>query len=133
MEKTKQIKISPDQQSLGEININTYPQIVGIWFKEFLTWWYIQMPIWHLRTLKRLILVIDDNLTISLLIQNFFLPWHRDKQIIGYVFGIMIKLIYLPIAISILLLGLLLYITFILLWLVIPPGSIYFLLITIWQ
>lgn len=131
MQTTKKQKTSPDQQSLDEIKINTYPQTFGIWIKEFLTWWYVQMPIWHLRTLKRLLIVIDDNLSITLLFQHFFLPWHRDKQIIGYVFGIIIKVIYLPIAITIFVLGLLLYLIFILVWLVIPPGSIYFLIYTL--
>jgi len=84
------------------------------------------MPIWHLRTLKRLIIVLDDNLSLSLLTRNFFLPWHRDKTPIGYTVGILSKILYLPIAITLMITITLTYTLFLLFWLLLPPTTIIF-------
>ena len=86
------------------------------------------MPIWHLRTLKRILLVLDDNLSFSLLLRNFFLPWHRDPSPMGYLVGIVSKIFYLPIALGIIVAFTLVYIMFILFWLVLPPATIIFLI-----
>jgi len=84
------------------------------------------MSMWHLKMLGRISVLLDDNLSISLLLKNFFLPWHRDFSFIGYVFGILIKILYLPIAISIFLLFCTLYIALILLWFLLPPVTLLF-------
>ena len=86
------------------------------------------MPIWHLRTLKRVVVVLDDNLSFSLLMRNFFLPWHRDRNLLGYIVGISSKIIYLPIALAVILGLTSAYLVFLLFWLLLPPSTIIFLL-----
>ena len=86
------------------------------------------MPIWHLRALKRIFVVLDDNLSFSLLLKNFFLPWHRDKNIMGYMVGIISKLVYLPLAFAIIAAAMITYTLFIIFWLLLPPGTILYIL-----
>ncbi len=119
---------SEGQQLLNESRVDSILSILGYTIKEFLNWWYIKMSIWHLKMLGRVSELLDDNLSISLLLKHFFLPWHRDYSFIGYVFGILIKLIYLPFAIISYLLLSTLYILLILVWLLLPPATIFFIL-----
>lgn len=117
---------STDQQLLNESGVDNNIEIIGYSFKQFIRWWYAKMSMWHLKMLGRISILLDDNLSISLLLKNFFLPWHRDFSFIGYVFGILIKILYLPIAISIYLSFCTLYITLILLWFLLPPVTLLF-------
>ena len=117
---------STDQQLLNESGVDNNIEIIGYSFKQFIRWWYAKMSMWHLKMLGRISILLDDNLSISLLLKNFFLPWHRDFSFIGYVFGILIKILYLPIAISIFLLFCTLYIALILLWFLLPPVTLLF-------
>ena len=119
------------QQLLNQIKIDSYSTILIFTFQDFLRWWYVKMPTWHLRRLLRLSIVIDDQFSISLLLRYFFLPWHRDFSLIGYVFGILIKLMYLPIVISVYLLCILIYIIVFFVWLILPIGSLVFVIISI--
>jgi len=100
------------QQSLSEIKIDSYISIFFFTIQDFLNWWYVKMPIWHLRRLTRLSVVVDDQFSISLLLKNFFLPWHRDNSMIGYLFGIVMKLL------------------FFLFWLLLPIGSLVFIILS---
>ena len=86
------------------------------------------MLVWHLKMLERVSVLADDNLSLTLLLKNFFLPWHRDYSFIGYVFGILIKLIYLPFALITYLVLSTIYLVLIVLWLVLPPATILFIL-----
>lgn len=117
---------SSGQQLLNESSVDNNIEIIGYTFKQFIRWWYTKMSMWHLKMLGRISVLLDDNLSITLLLKNFFLPWHRDFSFIGYVFGILIKILYLPIAISIYLLFCTLYITLILLWFLLPPVTLLF-------
>jgi hypothetical protein len=118
------------QQSLNEIKIDSYISIFFFTVQDFLNWWYVKMPIWHLRRLVRVSVVIDDQFSISLLLRNFFLPWHRDNSMIGYIFGIIMKLLYLPIAIFIYLLCITLYLVFFIFWLLLPVGTLVFIILS---
>jgi len=89
------------------------------------------MPIWHLRKLARISVVVNDNLSLSLLIKNFFLPWHRDYSMMGYVFGLLIKILYLPIAFVIYLISIIIYTIIILVWLLLPIGTLTFIFTSI--
>ncbi len=111
---------SNGQQLLDESKVDNILTIIKHTFREFLNWWYVKMTVWHLRMLVRVSTILDDNLSISLLLKNFFLPWHRDFSLIGYVFGILIKVMYLPIAILIYLLFTILYFLLICIWLLLP-------------
>lgn len=68
--------------------------------KEFLLWWYVEMPAWYISLIQRIVLICDDTLSISLLFKTFFIPWHRDYSMVGRGFGIAMRLLYLPVALS---------------------------------
>lgn len=116
------------QQLLNENGIDSTFSILRYSIKEFLNWWYIKMLVWHLKMLERVSTLADDNLSLSLLLKNFFLPWHRDYSFIGYVFGILIKLIYIPLALITYIILCTIYILVILLWLLLPPATVLFIL-----
>jgi hypothetical protein len=96
--------------------------------QDFLRWWYIKMPIWHLRKLNRLSTVVDDNLSLSILLRTFFIPWHRDYSVMGILFGIVMRILYLPIATAIYLVIITFYIFVILLWLFLPIATLTFII-----
>ncbi len=114
------------QQLLNESRVDSDILIVLYSFKKFAKWWYTRMSIWHLKMLMRISVFLDDNLSITLLLKNFFLPWHRDFSLVGYVFGILIKILYLPIAICIYLTLCVMYILLILIWFLLPPTTLLF-------
>ena len=130
MEAKNTLVDSSGQQLLNEIKIDSYLNIFLFTFQDFLRWWYIKMPIWHLRRLGRLSVVVDDQFSITLLLRHFFLPWHRDYSLIGYVFGILMKLLYLPVAIAIYLLCMTSYLIVFLFWLILPVGALVFVIIS---
>ncbi len=130
MEARNTLVDSSGQQLLNEIKIDSYMSIFFFTFQDFLRWWYIKMSAWHLRRFARLSVVIDDQFSISLLFKHFFLPWHRDYSLIGYVFGILMKIIYLPIAISIYLVCMIFYFLIYLFWLLLPIGAFVFIIIS---
>ena len=120
------------QQLLNETKVNSYFEIFINFLNDFLRWWYIQMPIWHIRMIRRIVLVLDDNLSFSLLLKNFFLPWHRDRNIMGYFVGIISKLVYLPIAFSIIITAIIVYTLFFFFWLLLPPSTLVFIIRSFW-
>lgn len=126
MEANKLLTTSNGQQVLNETKIDNHLVVFTQSLKDFLNWWYVKMPLWHIRMLVRISTFIDDNTSISLLIRNFFLPWHRDYSAIGYTFGIIMKLLYLPLAIFAYLIGISIYLAIILIWLLLPPATIFF-------
>lgn len=88
--------------------------------KDFFYWWYIQMPVYYILTLRRTHFVLIDKLSISLLYKNFFTPWQRSYTTLNLLIGVIIKLLYLPIAIiiyTIIITGLT---SFFILWLILP-------------
>lgn len=89
------------------------------------------MPARYLRIFGRLATVLDDNLSISLLLRNFFVAWHRDRTVFGFIFGMVIKILYLPFALVPFVLILILYIVFILSWLILPIGTIIFIIMSL--
>lgn len=132
MESKNLVMDNSGQQLLNETKVDSYFEIFINFLNEFLKWWYIQMPIWHIRMMKRIVLVLDDNLSFSLLFRNFFLPWHRDRSIMGYIVGIISKLVYLPIALSIISTAIAVYILFFFFWLLLPPSILIFIIRSFW-
>ena len=94
------------------------------WSKSFFLWWYVSMPVWYILSLKRILTIIDDKFSVTLLLKNFFTPWHKKNNIFNYIFGIFIKIIFLPIGISLIVLTSIIYISYIIIWLLIPPITI---------
>ncbi len=133
MESKNTILDNSGQQSLSEVKIDSYQMILIYSFQNFLRWWYIKMPLWHLRRLARLSTVVDDQFSISLLLKNFFIPWHRDYSAIGILFGIVMKLLYLPIAITIYLISVIFYIAITIGWVLLPIATIVFILTSIFR
>jgi hypothetical protein len=133
MEQKNILTSNGGQKVLNESQVDSILVIFTYTAKEFLYWWYVSMTLWHLRMLSRIALLLDDNLSISLLLKNFILPWHRDFSFIGYIFGILIKIIYLPIAILAFVLMCAGYIFIILLWLILPPATVFFTLRSIFS
>ena len=119
------------QQLLNEIKVDSFATIFFFSIQDFLRWWYIKMPVWHLRRLLRLSIVIDDQFSISLLIKHFFVPWHRDYSLIGYLFGILMKILYLPLAIALYIISMISYILVFLIWLILPIASLLFIIISL--
>ena len=133
MEKMNILTSNGGQKILNEDKVDNLFVIFTYTIKEFMYWWYVRMPLWHLRMLTRISTFVDDNFSISLLVKNFFLPWHRDFSFIGYIFGILIKLIYLPIAIFAYLVICTLYFLVFLIWLLLPPSTLFFILRSIFS
>ncbi len=128
MEQKNILTSSGGQKVLNEDGVDNLLVVFTYAIKDFLYWWYVKMPLWHLRMLARISTLVDDNLSISLLFKNFFLPWHRDFSFIGYTFGILMKVIYLPIAIIGYLFCNVMYLFLILVWLLLPPATLFFIL-----
>ncbi len=121
------------QQLLNETKVDSYLEIFKNFIRDFIQWWYVQMPIWHLRALRRVVIFLDDNLSFNLLLNNFFVPWHRDKDILGYLVGITTKVIYLPIAFIIIATFTIAYIFFIFFWLLLPPSTVFLIIRSFWM
>ena len=68
---------------------------------DFFEWWYIEMPILIYKYLSRISVIMLDQLSIGVLMKNFLTPWHRHKKPIGYFMGIVMRILYLPIALFI--------------------------------
>ena len=111
-------------------NILSY---ISFSIKDLLYWWYIQMPIFYIQKLSRVSTVVSDQLSLSILIRHFFLPWKRHRAAVGYFIGITTKLLYLPIAISIYLASMLTFLGLILLWVFIPLMAVFFTLISLFS
>jgi hypothetical protein len=133
MKSKNSITRNSGQQLLTETQVDPLPFIFLYSFQDFLNWWYVKMFIWHLKRFKRLAIVIDDYLSFSLLINHFFLPWHRDRSAMGYFFGIVMKLLYLPIALVTFLLVLIIYLGIILIWIMLPIGTIVFIITSLFN
>ncbi len=124
MEVKNTVSDNSGQQLLTGTKVDSYSAILLYSFQDFLKWWYVKMPIWHLRELNRLVTVVDDQLSLSLLAKTFFTPWHRDYSAMGYLFGIAMRILYLPIALTIFLIFFFAYLIFILFWLVLPVATL---------
>jgi len=122
----QKIQNNPGSQLIRFDKTDSFFQIFIFFFQDFLNWWYVKMPVRHLRILARLSVIVDDNLSISLLLKNIFVPWHRDYSMIGYFFGFFIKLFYLPVACAIYLTAMIFYIAIILIWFILPVATIVF-------
>ena len=128
MEAKNRVTDSSGQQLLTDTKIDSYSMIFLYSLQDFIRWWYVRMPIWHLRELKRISLVVDDQLSISLLLKTFFVPWHRDPSFMGILFGIVMRLFVLPITISMYLAIIIGYIAFIIIWFLLPVATITFII-----
>lgn len=113
----------PNNKSVQQIQIRAVPIFIsslGSEFISFIKWWYTEIPIWQVKLFKRVAIICDDTLSISLLLKTFFIPWHRDPSIIGRALGVIIRILYLPIAIIITTVLLTLVVAFMFIWITLP-------------
>lgn len=109
----EQTNISITQSSLLVDNI-----------RDFFYWWYIQMPIYYLLTIRRVNIVIKDRLSLQLLVKNFTTPWRRRYELPFIFFGILIKVIYLPFAYAFYFLIMTTTVLIFIIWLLLPVTSV---------
>jgi len=128
MEVKNTVTDNSGQQLLTGTKVDSYAAILLYSFQDFLRWWYVKMPIWHLRQLNRVMTVVDDQLSLSLLLKSFFIPWHRDYSAMGFLFGIAMRIIYIPIATVIFLTIFFFYLTFLIFWIILPIATLTFIL-----
>ena len=128
MEVKNSVSDNSGQQLLSGTTVDSYAAILLYAVQDFLRWWYIKMPIWHLRQLNRLSIVVDDNLSLSVLMKTFFIPWHRDYSLMGFFMGIMMRILYIPIATAIYLIIVISYLLVLLIWLILPIATITFII-----
>lgn len=132
------VSIQTDTQASNPVfteeDLSSSPNILNyasFTIRDLFYWWYIQMPIYYVKKLDRISTVISDQLSILILLRHFFLPWKRHKAAVGYFIGITIKLLYLPIAITLYLVGMAICISLFLFWLLIPPVAVLMTLISL--
>lgn len=99
-------------------------------FYDFFDWWYVRMPILYMLQFRRILVVLNDQLSISLLFRTFFVPWHRDSKPIGYLMGIVMRILYLPIALTIYIFTAVISMLLFLFWIFLPMLTIIFIIIT---
>jgi len=132
--KNLQIHTKSSNPVFSDMDLASTPNFlnyISFTIKDLLYWWYVQMPIYYIKKLGRISTIMSDQLSIHILIRNFFLPWKRHKAAVGYFIGVTTKLIYLPFAISIYLLSLSGYSILIIIWLLIPLVASFFILISL--
>jgi hypothetical protein len=116
------------EQELSEIS--SLPQITLYTIRDFIFWWYVQMPYRIGQITIRLLTYVDDQFSFSLLISTFFSPWKRDYSPVGYFIGVIIRILYLPIALAIYILTLTLCIIALLFWVLLPVVTVFFIFAT---
>ena len=97
--------------------------------RSFFAWWYGDVPIAMFSILRRTLTVINDITSFGVILKGFFRPWKNDYNIAGWLVGIVIKMIYIPITGTIFVLTLVLFIAIFLAQLAILPTIIGLILI----
>lgn len=101
--------------------------VLGSFFefiRSFFGWWYGDVPITLFAILKRTTTVINDLTSFTLILKGFFRPWKNDYNIAGWLVGIVIKLVYIPVILTFFFLTFLIFMVILLLQLAILPTII---------
>ncbi len=93
-------------------------------FRSFFGWWYGDLPLTIIALLKRTLVVLNDTTSFSVVLLGLFSPWKNDYNIAGWVVGLFIKLIYLPLILILFLFVVALFIALLLVQLAILPTVI---------
>lgn len=109
---------------------NSLIKLSVFFLQDFFDWWFVRMPIIYLRRIQRVSTILNDQLSISLLVSTFFTPWKKDRKPIGYFMGVSLRVIYLPVAISIYVVTMTVYTLAVVLWVFLPLFTIAFLIIS---
>lgn len=100
------------------------------WALDFFKWWYLTVPVLFVLSLRRTLTVIDDKLSVSFLIQNFLVPWHKEETFVGYLLGFVSKILVIPLGVILLILVFCIYILFLIFWVILPVSTISAILIS---
>ncbi|MCB9790697.1 hypothetical protein H6764_01600 [Candidatus Nomurabacteria bacterium] len=103
---------------------NSLLKLTAFVIQDFFFWWYIQMPIFYLQKYKRTLQVVNDQLSLGLLVKSFLVPWHRDYKFVGYFIGISMRVLYIPIAFTAFMIVVVGYAAFIFGWILLPLLSV---------
>lgn len=76
-------------------------KIILLTLYDFFDWWYIESPVRLSKYIGRISEVTLDQLSIVALLRTFFVPWHRDYRPLGRLMGLVMRLLYVPIALVI--------------------------------
>lgn len=117
-------------QIFDELESTSVYKLIFNEVKALVYWWYVTMPVWYVLSLRRILTIIDDQYSISLLLSHFFTPWHRDFTFVGYFIGVIMKLLFLPIGFFVIVTTLGLYLLFLVFWFAIPIITILGILFT---
>lgn len=117
-------------QIFDELESTSVYKLIFNEVKALVYWWYVTMPVWYVLSLRRILTIIDDQYSISLLLSHFFTPWHRDFTFVGYFIGVIMKLLFLPVGFFVIVTTLGLYLLFLVFWFAIPIITILGILFT---
>lgn len=109
---------------LRQPNLFEYIGVAFSFVRTFFGWWYGDLPLSILALMKRVVIVLNDQTSFGVILNGFFRPWKNDYNIVGWLIGIIIKLVYLPIAATVMLLAVLILLLVLALQLVILPTII---------
>lgn len=110
-------------QELTLRNPNTLSVIGGFFsfMHSFFAWWYGDIPLILFAKLQRTLVVINDITSFGVILKGFFRPWKNDYNIAGWLVGMVIKTVYLPIIATLFVLTVLLFLIALLVQLSILP------------
>lgn len=90
-------------------------------FRSFFGWWYGDIPLALFALLRRVFQVFNDTTSFGVILRGYFRPWKNDYNIAGWLVGMVIKTIYLPLSGSLFILILGLFFALLLLQLAVLP------------
>ncbi len=109
---------------LRQPNLFEYIGVAFQFVRTFFSWWYGDLPLSILALVKRVLVVLNDQTSFGVIFNGFFRPWRNDYNFVGWIIGIVIKLVYLPIAASLMLVTALFLLLVLAVQLVILPAII---------
>lgn len=89
--------------------------------RSFFGWWYGDIPLALFALLRRVFQVFNDTTSFGVILRGYFRPWKNDYNIAGWLVGMVIKTIYLPLSGSLFVLILGLFFALLLLQLAVLP------------
>ncbi len=116
-----------NSETNSEISISTF---IKESFTDFISWWYVVMPVRIILSMRRVLTIIDDRFSISYIFKTAHIPWHRDYNFVGYLIGFFARLFVLIPGVIIFLLVLFVYIIYFIFWILIPITSVVLTLIS---
>lgn len=66
--------------------------------QDFILWWYVDIPTYLLGILKRINIVLLDSTSLPIILKGYLKPWRNDYNIAGWVVGMFLKTVYIPVA-----------------------------------